>query len=44
MSYLGLCYKASSQLGRAESTFENAISLLERKKIEFDMNLHPIAL
>lgn len=37
MSYLGLCYNASGQLGRAESTFKNAIALLERKKIEFDL-------
>jgi tetratricopeptide (TPR) repeat protein len=37
MSYLGLCYKASGQLDRAESTFQNAIVLLERKKMEFDL-------
>lgn len=37
ISYLGLCYKASERLDLAESTFKNAISLLERKKIEFDM-------
>ncbi|MGD0579371.1 MAG: tetratricopeptide repeat protein [Bryobacteraceae bacterium] len=37
MSHLGLCYKASGELDRAESTFKNAIALLERKKIEFDL-------
>jgi tetratricopeptide (TPR) repeat protein len=37
MTYLGLCYKALGQLDRAESTFQNAIVLLERKKIEFDL-------
>jgi len=37
MSYLGLCYKALGKLDRAESTFQNAIVLLERKKIEFDL-------